>query len=295
MKIFGHKCSSVLTALALFAGVLFLPAPVLAQVPTNGVFYGCLQDEGKFVRLVGANEACKKNETRVSWNQQGVKGDAGPKGDAGTSPAVASIGANGACGSVAGVQITDGTGHSEYVCNGVKGDKGDTGEKGKDGSDATVVVEGSNSGFVPINIAAGDSANNNGNTVVTKLATGFRGYVAWGAVAVRITNPGPIPAATAVGCVIKQTTPSLNSGAPMPLDGRGFTTVLPTAVNASVVYNIALVGDSPKPADDGSEVTSFSIVCGYNGNFATPPTNVTVLSSSLVVMGIGNTFQIPNN
>ncbi len=57
-----------------------------AQIPTNGVIYGCVRldrdkDEGKLLRLVAADEACKKNETRIHWNV------AGPQGSGNTGPA----------------------------------------------------------------------------------------------------------------------------------------------------------------------------------------------------------------
>src|SRR5436190_5631988 len=68
---------------------------VHAQIPSDGMFYACVRvdkdsDSGKLVRLVAADEACGKHETRVQWNvvgPQGVPGAPGVKGSTGATGA----------------------------------------------------------------------------------------------------------------------------------------------------------------------------------------------------------------
>ncbi len=89
--------------------------PVMAQSPANGVIYACVRvdrdrdsDEGRNIRLVAANEACRRNETRLQWNVAGPAGPAGPKGDKGDK--------------------------GDPGLRGLKGDKGDPGAPGAPGA-----------------------------------------------------------------------------------------------------------------------------------------------------------------
>lgn len=83
-----------------------------AQIPSDGVFYACVrldhdQDEGRLARLVAADEACKRNETRVHWSvigaqgpqgAPGARGATGPQGPTGSVGPQGSPGATGATG-----------------------------------------------------------------------------------------------------------------------------------------------------------------------------------------------------
>lgn len=102
-----------------------------AQIPAaDGTFYACVRldrdgDEGRVARLVSASEKCRRNETRVSWNQKGqdgkpgLDGKPGDPGAPGTSVTVAGTFSGGehACPN-GGVILMDGTGTPSYLCNG---------------------------------------------------------------------------------------------------------------------------------------------------------------------------------
>jgi Protein of unknown function (DUF1566)/Collagen triple helix repeat (20 copies) len=91
-----------------------------SQIPAaDGQFYACVRidrdgDEGRLARLVAANEACRRNETRVHWSATGPQGPQGQPGTNGTN------GTNG----------TSGT-------NGTNGRDGTNGTNGRDGTNAT--------------------------------------------------------------------------------------------------------------------------------------------------------------
>jgi hypothetical protein len=76
---------AVITALGVFAE---RPA---AQIPSvDGEFYACVRldrdgdgDESRQLRLVAANERCRRNERLVHWSQTGPTGPTGPTGAAG--------------------------------------------------------------------------------------------------------------------------------------------------------------------------------------------------------------------
>ena len=63
------------------AAAMLMTSTAHAQIPSAGVFHACVRLDN--VRLVAANEACKKNETRVTWNAAGPQGPQGPQGIAG--------------------------------------------------------------------------------------------------------------------------------------------------------------------------------------------------------------------
>jgi hypothetical protein len=86
-------------ALAVSVGVAYaaIPGP-------GGVITGCYRTSGEEadgrLRVIDASagEACKKNETAISWNQQGPKGDSGPIGPQGPKGDKGDAGASGAQG-----------------------------------------------------------------------------------------------------------------------------------------------------------------------------------------------------
>jgi hypothetical protein len=111
-------------ALFVAAGALVLAfsVPASAQIGTGGVIYACVRmdgdaDSSKTLRLVAANEPCKRNEVRVQWNTtggsqgptgpQGAQGPTGPKGPTGATGASGSQGDTGAAGATG---ATGGTG-----------------------------------------------------------------------------------------------------------------------------------------------------------------------------------------
>jgi len=94
----------------------------IAAIPNSStkVITGCYLKTAGTLRVIDkqAGKACKTTETELFWNQQGVKGDAGPQGLPGNVGAPGPAGANGVDGSA-----------------GPQGPKGDTGAPGSNGVD----------------------------------------------------------------------------------------------------------------------------------------------------------------
>src|SRR6266850_1834818 len=108
------------------AFLLLRVTPVAAQ--TNNTIYACINGQGS-ARLVGANEQCKANETRVSWSFTGPVGPTGPAGAQGPQGAKGDTGAAGSEGA-----------------QGAKGDIGATGPQGSQGSVGPQGAKGDNGG-----------------------------------------------------------------------------------------------------------------------------------------------------
>ena len=154
-----------------------------AQIPSNNVFYACIQldrdhDEGRIVRLVSADEPCRRREQRVHWNVTGPKGPEGPRGPQGLIGPPGPVGQHGDvgaqgragfsvatsndaadfCGVVGGVKLTliDALGvpvpgtDPHFVCNGAPGAPG---EKGADGPPGPPGPPGSSSAFKQVAVA----------------------------------------------------------------------------------------------------------------------------------------------
>ncbi len=103
---------------------------VLAENETT-VYYACVNNSSGSLTIVSAGEECSKNETMISWNQAGLKGDRGEQGipgvkgdtgDAGTQGPKGDKGETGAVGP-----------QGEQGIPGLKGDKGDLGPQGPPG------------------------------------------------------------------------------------------------------------------------------------------------------------------
>lgn len=88
------------------AAVAIVSGAAWAAIPdSSGVFHGCYDNQSGQVRIIdtdtGLPKGCGKNETEVSWNQQGPKGDTGPQGPqgpAGPTGATGAVGPTGAAG-----------------------------------------------------------------------------------------------------------------------------------------------------------------------------------------------------
>lgn len=63
--------------------VLAVPVAKLATTNTAGVLEACINPGNGGMRLVNASTACHKNETRISWNEEGPPGPQGPIGPPG--------------------------------------------------------------------------------------------------------------------------------------------------------------------------------------------------------------------
>jgi hypothetical protein len=78
----------VLLSLGLLLAAAVIPAHILASDGASHMIHACVQQGSQHVRLVTANEPCRRPETRVTWNivgPQGPKGDPGVKGDTGAA------------------------------------------------------------------------------------------------------------------------------------------------------------------------------------------------------------------
>jgi hypothetical protein len=76
--------TKLLLALTLAAAVFGVVSAVQAAIPdSSGVIHGCYPPSGKLRVIDNATAACKRNETRLDWNQTGPTGPAGPAGTQG--------------------------------------------------------------------------------------------------------------------------------------------------------------------------------------------------------------------
>src|SRR5690242_7827860 len=49
----------------------------------GGAYHGCVSNASGVLRVVAPGAPCRPDETAITWNQQGPKGDVGPQGPAG--------------------------------------------------------------------------------------------------------------------------------------------------------------------------------------------------------------------
>jgi hypothetical protein len=336
-KLLFHLRTQVLTGVAILLAGLFVPAPAQAQIPSNGVYYACVRldrdgDEGRLVRLVGASEACRRNETKISWNQQGAAGPqgpagvagpagaAGPKGDkgaagdpgaAGAGVTVTPIASGAGCGPVAGVLVTDGNGHSELVCDGAAGPKGDKGDTGDNAQG--VIAEGSSGGgtlttpYSTPNPGA-PSTVLGGTVVVTKPVTGFRGYMVWGNAAIQFqasySSQGTmIPGqqtATSATCTLRQGVKvgDVVTLDPTFIDVRSIQVLFPATVPATtngqtLVQRYVISLVGDSPAPgNASDVVVAELLCGSNGVAAGATPPLQATSTSIAVIGMNGVFGL---
>jgi Collagen triple helix repeat (20 copies) len=114
--------------LALGAGaVLVLSVGIaFAAIPdASGVINGCFVSGQGQLRVIDKDkgETCKSNETAISWNQKGPKGDTGPQGATGVQGATGPPGATGQPGP-----------QGQTGPQGTQGPAGGTGLQGADGA-----------------------------------------------------------------------------------------------------------------------------------------------------------------
>lgn len=135
MRAHARRSSFVRAPIALlFSLVLLLPLASMPVEAQSGVIYACVHQGNHQFRLVGATEACKSNEVRVTLNLAGVpgpKGDAGPLGPAGPVGPIGPQGSQGPAGPQ-GPQGLQGA-KGDAGTQGPRGVQGDTGPKGPQG------------------------------------------------------------------------------------------------------------------------------------------------------------------
>ena len=78
----------LVVAAALVGGVAWATGTISSVVAADGTINGCYRatngDDDKAgqgqLRVIAADQTCKKNELAIQWNQQGPKGDRGLQG-----------------------------------------------------------------------------------------------------------------------------------------------------------------------------------------------------------------------
>jgi hypothetical protein len=127
--------------LVVFVAVLGAFAkPALAQIPSqDGVFYACVRldrgnDEGRLMRLVAADEPCRRQETRIHWNIAGSQGPVGPIGPQGVAGPKGATGAPGPAGTQGAAGATGPAGpQGQPGAAGATGSQGPVGPAGPQG------------------------------------------------------------------------------------------------------------------------------------------------------------------
>lgn len=162
------------SAAASFCAVVCLFAGLAVPAHAQTTIRACANPAGQ-LRLIGAAESCKSQETLVTWNAAGSPGPAGPAGPAGPS--------------------------------GAPGPAGPQGEPGLPGLDAPGVTGGadhSNPANGPAFLSAAPFALTTEN-----LATGFSRYMVWANVGLEFNSGNPTmgtgPSPSGAGCAL--TTP----------------------------------------------------------------------------------------
>jgi Lamin Tail Domain/Collagen triple helix repeat (20 copies) len=130
MRLRRRRVLLVALPLALVAGVALAAQPS-GRRPSNAVINACVKKGSGQVRVVKQGAACRKNESRLSWNAQGP---AGPRGAAGPTGATGATGPSGAAGPAgpAGPAGSKGDAGARGA-TGPAGPKGDAGPPGPPG------------------------------------------------------------------------------------------------------------------------------------------------------------------
>jgi hypothetical protein len=143
----------------MLVGVLVMSAifgvtNVLAQDETT-VYYACVSNGSGTLKMVNADQECGKNDTKISWNQVGPKGDTGsqgPQGEPGVKGETGEKGDTGPQGPQGEPGVKGETGEKgdigpqgpqgEPGVKGETGEKGDTGPQGPQGEPSPKIVAG---------------------------------------------------------------------------------------------------------------------------------------------------------
>lgn len=144
-----------------------------AQIPSSGgTFYGCVRidrdrDEARQLRFVAQNEPCRRNETRVSWNQTGPQGPVGPTGATGAVGPQGPIGLTGAAGATGPQGPKGDTGATGPT--GPQGSKGETGATGPTGPQGLAGPAGPTGPQGPAGPKGADGAGLSNGTIAGQL------------------------------------------------------------------------------------------------------------------------------
>ena len=123
------QLSQFVVCTLLAAGFTLAVAPEPAEAQT---IRSCVANNTGQVRIVGATEACKNNETLREWS---IQGPPGPKGDTGATGATGAPGPKGDTGAAGATGAPGAKGDTGATgATGAQGPKGDTGATGPQGA-----------------------------------------------------------------------------------------------------------------------------------------------------------------
>ncbi|PAE38066.1 hypothetical protein CHI06_19085 [Bacillus sp. 7884-1] len=124
MKLFKKPIVKGAVVGVLVMSAIFGVSSVLAQDDTT-VYYACVKNSNGTLYIIDAEDECRSNEMKISWNQVGPKGNQGLKGDKGEPGTEGPVGPTGPQGP-----------------KGDKGDPGDKGDKGDPGVPGNKILQG---------------------------------------------------------------------------------------------------------------------------------------------------------
>lgn len=240
-----------------WVGVSTVMALGIGQRPAAAdTIRGCKNPAGQ-VRLIGASDACKSQETLVEWNTQGAQGPEGPKGD--------------------------------------KGDPGDPGAPGAPGADAPGVPGGQDHSapntFTPL---SGTSQSLTTENLATGFAA-YMVWANVGIEFNSGSPTTGLPSPSSASCQLVYTVDGRPGT--FFIDGRSVSFPITAwnqndrIVRMSLGLN-GMVGTDLVPALDPSETVNVSLNCGSNAG-PTPPAGtipVKALNFSLTGIGINRNF-----
>jgi len=224
--------------------------PASAQAQT---IRACVNPAGQ-LRIISAADACRSQETPLTWN---AAGPAGPQGPAGPPGATGTIGATGPA-----------------------------------GADAPGVTAGSDRGPMAPN-GPGALGSSPTPLTTDNFATGFPAYMVWATVALQFNSgdqahfvpPSPLQAGCSISYTVDDRTGTFFA------DGRSVSVVPFTAtqVNRAVQMNVALnalIGAELSPPLNASETINVTLNCSAAGSNPSSG-EVPVKSTNFVLSGIG--------
>lgn len=142
-----HRRRLLATALIAAFTVLSGSAIAAGAGAAPGEIAACVNTSSGTIKIVGATETCKNNETRLTWNTQGIQGPQGPQGatgPAGPTGPQGAVGLQGAKGDTGATGATGATGPAgprgetgTAGAPGTRGPKGETGATGATGTQGT--------------------------------------------------------------------------------------------------------------------------------------------------------------
>jgi hypothetical protein len=129
----GRRLAVATTAMfAAVGGIAYAAIP-----DATGVYHACLSKNGSIRIIDPDTDQCRANETSITFNQQGPKGDPGrpgtngvngTNGTNGVSPTVTQLAAGDPNCPNGGAAMTDAANTTAYVCNGANGQNGTDGQ-----------------------------------------------------------------------------------------------------------------------------------------------------------------------